>query len=162
MRRCISLLVVAFVACLFLNVPRTFAVSSDEASLAFSIANNALGGAFTVVSDARQAGANVSGLMERLNAAGTVLSSAEAALEMKNYTDVVSRADSCKNLITGIVEDANTLKTNTRATSSSWWITLSFSIVGVVVFVVGLFLVWRWFKGYYKTKLLDSKPEVVG
>jgi hypothetical protein len=160
--RCwISLFAVVFVACLVLNVPRAFAVGSEEAALAVSDADGALRGAFVAVSDAERVGANVSGLMGRLNEAGDALASARTALEMENYNDAVSRADLCKSLVSGVVGDADALKADALGTKSSWWITMSFSVVGSVVFVVVLFLAWRWVRRFYAAKLLESRPEVV-
>jgi uncharacterized membrane protein YeaQ/YmgE (transglycosylase-associated protein family) len=80
---------------------------------------------------------------------------------MENYSDAVSRAGVCKSLVSGVVGDADALKTDALATKSSWWITMSFSVVGSVVFVVVLFLVWRWVRRFYAAKLLESRPEVV-
>jgi hypothetical protein len=157
----VGVLVFVIVVWLVLSVPQAFAAGSGEADLAISDADDALRGAFVHVSDAEGAGANVSGLMGRLNEAGDALASARAALEMENYSDAVSRADLCMSLAIGVVEDAGVLKADAVATASGWWITISFSVVGSVVFVVVLFLVWRWFRRFYAAKLLESRPEVV-
>lgn len=157
----VSVLVFVIVVWLVLSVPCAFAAGSGEAALAVSDADDALRGAFMHVSYAEGAGANVSGLMGRLNEAGDALAGARAALEMENYNDAVSRAGVCKNLTIGIVGDADALKTDTLATKSSWWITVSFSVVGSVVFVVVLFLAWRWVRRSYAAKLSESRPEVV-
>jgi hypothetical protein len=157
----VSVLVFVVVVWLVLSVPRAFAAGSEEADLAVSDADAALRGAFVHVSDAEGAGANVSGLMGRLNEAGDALAGARAALEMENYSDAVSRADLCKSLASGVVGDTDALKTDALAAKSSWWITISFSVVGSAVFVVALFLAWRWFRRFYAAKLLNSKPEVV-
>ena len=42
-----------------------------------------------------------------------------------------------------------------------FWLTLSFSMVGGLVFVLVLILVWFWFKARYMKKLLRAKPEVI-
>lgn len=156
----VGVLVFVVVVWLVLSVPRAFAAGSGEADLAVSDADDALRGAFVHVSDAEGAGANVSGLMGRLNEAGDALASARAALEMENYSDAVSRAGVCKSLVSGVVGDADALKTAV-ATASGWWITVSFSVVGSAVFIVVLFLVWRWFRRFYAAKLLESRLEVV-
>ena len=157
----VSVLVFVIVVWLVLSVPRAFAAGSGEAALAVSDADDALRGAFVHVSDAGGAGANVSGFMGRLNEAGDALASARAALEMENYNDAVSRAGVCKGLVSGVVGDADALKTDALATKSSWWITMSFSVVGSVVFVVVLFFAWRWVRRFYAAKLLESRLEVV-
>jgi hypothetical protein len=99
--------------------------------------------------------------MGRLNEAGDALAGARAALNMENYGDAVSRAGVCKSLVSGVVGDADVLKTDALAMASGWWITMSFSVVGSAVFVVVLFLAWRWFRRSYAAKLLESRPEVV-
>jgi hypothetical protein len=157
----VGVLVFVIVVWLVLSVPRAFAAGSGEADLAVSDADAALRAAFVHVSDAEKAGANVSGLMGRLNEAGDALASARAALEMGNYSDAVSRADLCKSLVSGVVGDADALKSDAVATASGWWITVSFSVVGSAVFVAVLFLVWRWFRRFYAAKLLESRLEVV-
>lgn len=156
----VGVLVFVVVVWLVLSVPCAFAAGSGEAGLAVSDADGALRGAFVHVSGAEGAGANVSGLMGRLNEAGDALAGARAALEMENYGDAVSRADLCKSLASGVVGDADVLKADALAAKLSWWITVSFSVVGSVVFVVVLFLVWGWFKRVYAEKLLKMKPEV--
>jgi hypothetical protein len=114
-----------------------------------------------VVSDAEAAGANVSGLMGRLNEAGGALTSAGVALAVGNYSDAVSLAGTCTSLADGVSRDAGVLKSDSVARAADWMLTVSFSAVGAAVFVAVLFLVWRWFRRVYGEKLFESRPEVV-
>jgi hypothetical protein len=135
-------------------------VGFEEASVAVADADTALRGAFDAVLDAESAGANVSGLMGRLNDAGVALTGANVALAAGNYSDAVGRAGECRGLADGVVLDAGVLKNDAAAQASRWWVTVLLSVTGSVVFVVVLFLVWRRFKRYYADRLLGSRPEV--
>jgi len=148
------------VVCLMFSVPRGLAVGAEEASVAVTDADTALRGAFRAVLDAESAGANVSGLMGRMNEAGVALTGARVALAAGNYSDAFSRAGECRALANGVLSDAGVLKNDAAAQASRWWVTVLLGVTGSVVFVVVLFLVWRRFKRYYSDKLLGSRPEV--
>jgi hypothetical protein len=156
----VNVFAVLAVVCLVFSVPCGLAIGSEEASAAVADADPALRGAFVAVSDAESAGANVSGLMGRLNDAGVALTGAKVALAAGNYSDAVSRAGECRGLVDGVVLDAGTLKNDAAAQASLWWLTVLLSVTGSVVFVVVLFLVWRRFKRYYADRLLGCRPEV--
>ena len=142
------------------SVPRGLAIGAEEASVAVTDADGALRGAFGTVSDAESAGANVSGLIGRLNDAGVALTGAKVALDAGNYSDAFSRAGECRGLADGVVLDAGVLKNDAAAQASLWWVTVLLDVTGSVVFVVILFLVWRRFKRYYSDRLLGCRPEV--
>lgn len=161
--RCwVSFFAVLVTACLVLNAPRAFSAGSAEAAAAVSDADNALRGAFVAALDAESAGANVSGLMGRMNSAGVALTEAQVALTAGNYSDAVSRASECKGLADGVFSDADMLKGDAVSQASKWWVTVLLSVAGSVMFVVVLFFVWRRFRRSYADKLLGSRPEVVG
>ena len=160
MRWWVNVLAVSAVVCLVFSVPLGLAVGAEEASVAVADADTALRGAFRAVLDAESAGANVSGLMGRLNEAGVALTGARVALAAGNYSDAVGGAGECKGLADIVVLEAGVLKNDAAAQASLWWVTVLLSVVGSVVFVVTLFLVWRRFKRYYSDKLLGSRPEV--
>jgi hypothetical protein len=135
-------------------------VGAEEASVAVADADTALRGAFDALLGAESAGANVSGLMGRLNEAGVALTGANVALASGNYSDAVGRAGECRGLADSVVLDAGVLKNDAAAQASRWWVTVLLSVTGSVVFVVVLFLVWRRFKRYYSDRLLGCRPEV--
>jgi hypothetical protein len=142
------------------SVPLGLAIGAEEASAAVADADIALRGAFAAALNAESAGANVSGLIDRLNEAGVALTGARVALAAGNYSDAVSRAGECRSLGDSVVLDAGALKNDAVAQASLWWVTMLLSVVGSAVFVVVLFLVWLRFKRYYADKLLGCRPEV--
>jgi hypothetical protein len=130
-----------------------------------------LRGAFGVVADAEQYGANVSVLAQRLNQAGASLARAREYLTVGNYSgsagaryysDAISFADDCKSLADGVGSDAVALKSDAVAAAGNWWIPVVISVSGSVIVVVVLFFVWRWFKQGYLKRILRSRPEVTG
>jgi len=156
----VNVFAVLAIVCLMFSVPCGLTVGFEEASVAVADADGALRGAFVAVSDAESAGANVSGLIGRLNDAGVALTGARVALAVGNYSDAVGRAGECRGLADGVVLDAGVLKNDAAAQASRWWVTVLLSVAGSVVFGVVLFLVWRRFKRYYADRLLGCRPEV--
>jgi hypothetical protein len=142
------------------SVSLGLAAGAEEASVAVADADTALRGAFAAALNAESAGANVSGLMGRLNDAGVALMGARVALAAENYSDAVGGAGTCRGLADGVVLDAGVLKNDAVAQASLWWVTVLLGVTGSVVFVVVLFLVWRRFRRYYADRLLGSRPEV--
>jgi len=160
--RCwVSLFAVVLAACTVLSVSWACASGPEEASGAVADAERSLRDAFRVVSDAEAFGANVSGLLDRLNEAGGALTSAGVALAEGNYSGAVGWAGTCRALSEDVSGDADVLKSDAVARAAGWWLTVSFSAVGAGVFVAALFLVWRWFRRTYEGKLLESRPEAV-
>jgi hypothetical protein len=123
-------------------------------------ANNAIEQAFRAVLDAEQAGANVTGLLARLNVAADLLAQAEIAVR-KGDLSVGIEADSALS-IAGEVEAAAVAARDAAldAGQSALYSTVAYSSVGVVVFVLVLFLVWRQLKQSYVRRLFEAKPEV--
>jgi hypothetical protein len=154
--------VVAFTFCLLAGPPRALGVSSQQSANAIAGADQALRAAFVNVSDAERAGANVSGLIARLNVAGSEFTSAQVAFDAGNYSDAVSLAGLSRVLADGVAVDAGELKNDAVAQTSSRWMTVFLSFVGSAASVAVLFLVWRRFKRFYWNRLLKNKPEVAG
>jgi hypothetical protein len=155
-------MVAVLILCLVISTPRVLSASNDEARTAVATADGALRAAFESVQDSEKAGANVSGLISRLNDAGVALTSAETALQMGNYSDSLSNAASCKTLAESIASDAVKLKEESSL-AGSWpflinLFVLPYAVAGV--FVVVLLLVWSRFKRSYNRKLLKSRPGV--
>jgi len=154
----------ASLLCLFLVLALTtvcMATSEDEVTSKISEANNALREAFKTVLEAEEAGANVSGLVAKLNEAGGFLSEAEMAYRNGDLDKAVSETAKCLTIANGILGDALALKSSALEDAQIMRThTLLFSFAGAVVSVVGLFLVWVRFKPFYVRKLLKMKPEV--
>jgi hypothetical protein len=148
--------------CLVISTPRVLSASDDEARTAVANADQALRTAFESVQNAEKAGANVSGLMRRLNDAGVALTSAETALQMGNYSDSLNNAASCEILAESIASDAVKLEEESSLAGSWPLVTNLFVLPYAVacVCVLVLLLVWSRFKRSYNNKLLKSQPEV--
>ena len=134
---------------------------ADEASSNVGEADVAVRQAFNAALEAEKAGANVSGLIVRLNAAGSVLVEAEIALGNGNSSEAVSKAGQCIGIAENIKSDADVLRVSALDEAQTvFWTYLAFSVVGVAVFVVVLVLVWRRFKRGHVEKMLAMRPEV--
>lgn len=150
--------------CLFLLMTFvSFCVATDEneASLKISEANSALKIAFKSVWEAERVGANVSGLVSDLKIAGNFLAEAEIAYAHGDLNGTLSNAGRCIAIANSVWNDATTL--NNSASADLWrifWLTLTFSSVGAIVFVIFLIQIWGWFKRLYFKKIMKMKPEV--
>jgi len=134
---------------------------ADEASSSVGEADVAVRRAFNATLDAERAGANVSGLILRLNEAGGILAEAEMALGNGNSSEAFSKAVQCVGIAQSVKSEADVLKASALdGARTVFWTFLTFSVAGIVVFVVVLMLVWRWFKRGYVGKMLSMKPEV--
>jgi hypothetical protein len=140
-----------------------YAVTSDEAQVKIAEADGSIRQAFLVVSDAAGAGANVSSLTFRLNAAGGLLAQATIAYRTGDYGNAAVFADQSISSLDGIVQDAGDLRAvaeSDRLSQLGW--TASFSSVGLsLLFVVGLFG-WRFVRNRYFGSVLELKPEEAG
>jgi len=156
--RIIFVVVLSAISAIFSISPLAFC--SDTSTI--ETAETDVRDAFIVVLDAEKAGANITHLMSRLQDAGNLLVEAEnyylngdinqstvlAALVRSEAYEIAGEAASLESL--AIVDSLNV-----------FWLTLIFSMVGGLVFVLVLILVWFWFKARYMKKLLRAKPEVI-
>ena len=156
----IGLLLIFAVAGMFLCGPLGFgAVHADSSSVAD--ADAAVRSAFNAVLQAEKAGANVSGLLARLNDAGELLTEAEIASASGNLTDASAKAGQCVGIAQSVQSDATVLKASaSKGADSLFWSYVTFSSVSGVVFVIVLALVWRRFRRGYVGNVLGMKPEV--
>jgi hypothetical protein len=152
-------LIVACIAAVAL-IPSGHSLSSADAAGNVQAAENALSSAFSQVLDTEKSGANVSGLIGRLNEAGSIFTEAEAALDIGNDTGATALANSCKTMADGIESDALTLKNNVVASEAPFWSPLLLGCVGAGIFLAVLYGVWRLFRNYYINKLVSGRVEV--
>jgi len=160
LRGSVSFLLVLVLAGLFSH--GVFVVRGvDEASSSVGEADVAVRRAFNATLDAERAGANVSGLMAKLNEAGELLAEAETAYRIGNFSEAANKADKCSVLVDGVIGEASSLKSSALADAQARLSsTLIFSLAGAVVFVTALILIWVLLKPFYAKKLLKMKPEV--
>lgn len=165
LRGCVRFLVFCFLGFLVLAVFASCSLvvhgsTLDEAVLRVGEADDALGLAFVAVSGAEGAGADVSGLLVRLNVASGLYSSAELALQSGNYSLAVEKAGDCVGLADGVFGDAGVLKAAALDAAAGWWRVVVFSVVGASVFVGVLAVVWVLVRRRYAGSVLGLKPEV--
>ena len=113
--------------------------------------------------NAEKAGANVTQLLAKLDAAGQLLSSAQNAYDSgNNSVNVDSMAENINQIASQVNVEALNLRSESLIESQNKIeYTLVFSVAGAVVFGIILFLVWRRYKRGYLEKVLSRKPEVV-
>jgi hypothetical protein len=150
----------AFSFCLY-SEHYVFAQTDQTAKL--QAANSAIGQAFNTVLDAEKAGANVTQLLGKLNTAGEILAEAQNAYKSGNTANITSNVENARQIAEQVNSDALNLQNVSIVESqNSFLLTMTFSIVGTVVFVVSLLFVWRRFKRFFVQKLFGMKPGVVG
>jgi hypothetical protein len=143
------------------SVPLVSATSEDVVPLEVAEAKEALVSAYNAVLEAEEAGANVSGLLGRLNVGGEYLAEAYAYIRLGDFESAGRFAGLCVEEVEGVRSEAGGL----REEAHGWWtldviVKVIWSVVGVVVVVVGGFVVWRIFKRRYHGKVLGMRPEV--
>jgi predicted DNA repair protein MutK len=141
---------------LSMMTPVCFAVDVDQARSSVSRAEQALGSVYVQVADAAASGADVSGLLNKLDVAGSYLSDAFAALKREDYELALQKAASCENELTGLEEQAVSLKAEAKNASA---FVFSESVIGsaiglVLVLVLG-FIGWRILKRSYLKRSLE-------
>ena len=96
-----------------LSMPIVLAQSSEvEAASALAASENAVFSAYQAVSEASEAGANVSSLLVRLNEAGWFLSRAQIAFRSGDFDSALECATQCQDKLNGFAVDADALKEN--------------------------------------------------
>lgn len=154
-------LVFFVVLCSILHRP-VLVCGSDEASSKIDEAEHAVQHAFVSVSQAGQAGANVSSLMVRLDEAGRLLAEARMADRNNNTSEAFSKAEESRMKADAVTADAVVLRDSSSENARTvFWSTIMFSLVGSIAFVGALVYVWIRFKRFYAKKLLNKKPEVI-
>ena len=128
---------------------------TDQTASKLQAANTAIEQAFNAVLDAEKAGANVTGLLAQLNVAEGDLAQAENSYRTGDFNTAAAQADS----VLPIAQEVTTAAQNAKQTAivsgqNAFWSTIAFTVIGAFVFVLALFLVWRWFKRSYINKFI--------
>lgn len=117
---------------------------------------------YGAVLDAEEAGADVSGLLDRLNIAGEYLALAKMCMRIGNLESAVGNASLSVEGLEGIVEDAKILKDRSiKEADEHFSFTITASVVGVTAVLCCSWLGWNWFKKRYYERALKMRPEVV-
>ena len=134
---------------------------TDQTESKLQAANIAVEQAFNAVWGAEKAGANVTGLLVQLNVAAGVLAEAENSYRTGDSNTAAVQADSVLPIAQEVTASAQDAKQTALVSGqNAFWFTIAFTVIGSFVFVLVLFLVWRWFKRSYIKGLSEAKPEV--
>ena len=134
---------------------------ADSVESKLQAANTAVAQAFNAVLDAETAGTNVTDLLSQLNYAAGILAQAENSYRTGDLSTAAAQADN----ILPIAQEVTTLAQDAKQTAivssqNAFWSTIALTVIGAFMFVLALFLVWRWFKQRYINSLYEAKPEV--
>ncbi|MGD0494737.1 MAG: hypothetical protein ABSB28_01695 [Candidatus Bathyarchaeia archaeon] len=136
-------------------------VASDNTSLKVGEADDALQRAFMAVSEAENAGANVSSLLVQLEEAGQILVEAKLAYNNANFNEATGAADECSVLASSVINQASTLESSALiSTRVLLWQMIAFAAVGGFVFAIVLLMIWVRFRKHYVKNLNSKKPRV--
>lgn len=134
---------------------------SNEVQSKLDAARASINQAFTSVMEAEAAGANINNLISQMNDALGLLAQAENAFRQNDFDATAIKADGALLLASQINTAAqNARESASSSRQSSFWLSIVFSIIGIVIFLVVLFQIWRWFKQRYTRNLLNLKIEV--
>ena len=164
MPACRGFLVFAFLFVLALSVflIEGCVAGAEEAALAIERAEGVVASGYQAVLEAEGAGANVSGLLARLNEAGGLLALARVSYRVGDFDGTVRFAELCGEIGEGVRFDALGVRDfAVEEAGHRFWRAIIGSIVGVAIIVFLSFLGWFIFKGRYYRRVLGMRPEVV-
>ena len=134
---------------------------TDQTASKLQAANTAVEQAFNAVLDTEKAGANVTDLLAQLNNAAGILAQAENSYRTGDSNTAAAQADSVLPIAQEVTTSAQEAKQTALVSGqNAFWSTIAFTVIGAFVFVLVLFLVWRWVKRIYINNLSQAKPEV--
>jgi hypothetical protein len=155
-------LLVTLVLCTCLLGVYPSSAQTEQATSKLQAANTAVTQAFNAVLDAETTGANVTVLLTQINTAQDILAQAENSYRTSDFNTAATQADNVLPITKQVTLDAQNAKQNAMVSSqNSFWFTISLTVIGIFVFALVLFLVWRRFKAKYIERLSELKPEVV-
>jgi hypothetical protein len=136
--------------------------AEDRALSKIEAADVAVALAFDAVSEAEKVGAEVSGLLGDLDAAGRLLAEAKMAYSKGALDEADAKAQNAV-LAAGPVQSQAEIVRYEALVGQVNSLNFAFvtSVLAALVFVVVLVRVWVWFKRAYAKKVLGMKPEVV-
>jgi len=136
-------------------------INENATALAIDGAEASVVLAYEAVLEAEKEGADVSGLVVRLNDAAELLAEANIAYGLGQFDEAAGFAGLCFEASETVKGDAVALRVETQG-STVWelWLNLIGSLVGVVVVVFVGLVGWIYVKKRYVKRALGMKPEV--
>jgi hypothetical protein len=155
-----------FSACFLLLLPFPIllvnASSESGATLALTEAEEALVSAHEAVLEAEQAGANVSGLLNKLNHGAEYLAEAYVWYRLGVSENAGHFAGLCSDVVGGMSSEAVELRDDAkRLEEADFVVNMIGSVVGVIGVFVSCSIVWLVFRRRYRRRVLGLRPEVV-
>ncbi len=122
----------------------TALATQSEAVAAISSAQTAMLSGYNAALEAEAAGANITSLQVKLNAAGESLSHAELAYASGNFDSAISLANQCTGYLNNFSSDAKAQQISAgQQANQVFYINVVGSTFGALAVVVAGFLVWR-------------------
>jgi exonuclease VII small subunit len=144
-----------------LVVPCAFAATSNEAQDAINRAESRMNLVHDSVLEAETSGANISGLLQKLNNASMLLSKAKTYYRIKNFSEAMDSANQCFDSLNGVEVEADNLRaTAAMAKKNSFFVSSLVSVFAIGAVYYACFFAWRFFKDKYRKRILTMKPEV--
>ena len=136
-------------------------INKEVAAFAISEAEQSMAQAYEAVLDAERVGADISGLLVRLNDAAALLSKARMAFDVGDFEEATRFAESTSEIGYEVVDEAELLEieANNAQVHRSWWF-LGSSALGVSVVLVASLLGYEFFKRRYYQRLSKMRPRV--
>jgi hypothetical protein len=126
------------------------------------VATDAFNEAFNAVLEAEKAGANVTSLVTELSNLASLLDIAENAYRIGEQNTVIAAVESVVPLANSLVVSANNAKGIAQdASQAAFWSSITYSVIGIAVFAVVLFIVWCFIKNSYIKGIKNAEPRVI-
>lgn len=138
------------------------ASSNQEVALSnISESEQSMAHAYDAVLDAERVGANVSGLLVRLNDAAGLLSESHMAFEAGDFEEAIRFAELSIEVGSEVGSEAELLKVkaNNASVNRTWWFMFG-SVLGVSFVLIASLLGYRYFKRRYYGRMLKMRPRV--
>jgi len=139
--------------------------ASDEEEVATSAvegAEEAMVEAYDGVWEAERAGADVSGLLDRLDIAAEYLALARTCLRTGDFEAAVDNASFCIGALDGVVDEAEVLRDRAvKEWGARSELTIGGSVVAVLTVAAICWLGWNLFKERHRRQALGMRPEVI-
>jgi hypothetical protein len=154
-----TVLLFALSSTLMLSVSATG--NQEVAASTISEAEESMARAYEAVLDAERVGADISGLLVRLNDAAALLSNAHMAFDVEDFEEATRFAESTSEVGYEVVDEAELLEIEANnAQVDKSWLFLVTSALGVSVVLVASLLGYEYFKRRYYQRLSKMKPRV--
>lgn len=138
------------------SVPWVSAANERVVPLEVAEAEEALVSAYEIVLEAEEVGANVSGLLDKLNVGGEYLAEAYVWVRLDDSENTSRFAALCYDVAKDVQSDAVELRDDAKDTPQNDFVAVMFRSVMGVILVVGLcFVGWLVFKWRYHKKVVD-------